>query len=139
MWKHINGKFVFHQRAYSNIPNTPTVSAVNTTQTQQTTTPTTAADSGTFVDANNFPANGDVAVGVAQNGRVVHAGVVQAYVVDMDPIANLSGTYTKTINGVGAGQVVLMHNRDTRGFVMCSTKSNELDLLRDRLDALTGG
>ena len=137
MWKHLDGKFVFHQRAYSN--NIPNSSAVNTTQTQQTTTPTTTADSGTFVDADNLPANGDVAVGVAQSGRVVYSGVVQAYVVDMDPIANLSGTYTKTINGVGAGQVVLMYNRDTRGFVMCSTKSNELDLLRDRLDALTGG
>ncbi len=136
MWKHINGKFVFHQRAYS---NAATGSAPSQQPQQQQTTPTTTADSGTFVDANNFPANGDVAVGVAQNGHVVYNGVVQAYVVDMDPIANLSGTYTKTINGVPHGQVVLMYDRDTRGFVMCSTKSNELDLLRNRLDALTGG
>ena len=136
MWKHSStGRFVFHRRAYSSTPllqtetSTPVSTNVNTTQTQ--------TDSGLFVDADNLPANGDVPSGVAQNGRVVTSGIVQAYVLDIDPIANLSGTYTKTINGIPAGKVVLIYNRDTKGFIMSSTKSNELELLRDRLDALT--
>ena len=104
----------------------------------QTTEITTTADSGTFVDANGLPANSDVAVGVAQSGRVVLNSITQAYVVDdTASLCNLSGVYQKTINGIPAGQIVLSYDKESRSFVMASTRSNELEKLRDRLDALT--
>ena len=136
MWKHIGGRFVYEQRA-----NPRTFSVVSTAAPTVTTTPqpTTAADNGTFVDADNQPANGDVAVGVSNDGQVLTSGVVRAYVLDGNPIAQLSGIYAKTVNGVPDGHVVLTFDRTTKSFVIASTKSNELERLRDRLDALTTG
>ena len=132
MWKFVGGKFVFQERVA--VPSTISSSQTNLPNTQNHTT----ADSGTFVDCDGLPANGDVVAGVASGGQIIYTGVVDAYVVDTTPIAHLSGVYRKTINGLDAGQVVLTYDRFQKSFVLASTKSDELAFLRDRLNALTG-
>ena len=135
MWKFQNGKFTY-------VPRLDIASTAVTTTNQQNQQPTnqqneTTADSGTFVDADGLPANGDVVAGVAQNGQIVSHGMTDLYVVDTTPIADLSGLYKKFVNGVETGMVILGYDRASRGFTIAETKTSEIDLLRARLDALT--
>jgi len=137
MWQLKNGRFTFQQQA--NVPSTisvrSTVASATTTQNDQQ--QTTIADTGTFVDVDSNPANETLAVGVAQSGVVVSSGVTTAYVIDALPKPRLSGIYTKTVNGIPAGKVVLLYDENDHSFIMASTKSNEVDALKARLDALT--
>jgi len=135
MWQLKNGRFIF-QRA-TNVPSSFSSVANFSTTSQAPQAPQISADSGTFVDADNNPANETLAVGVAQSGAVVSSGVTRAYVVDALPRARLSGIYNKTVNGIPAGKVVLMYDPVDHSFVMASTKSDELGSLKARLDALT--
>ena len=133
MWKFMNGKFTYLPRVQSaSVVSTPTTTTTTTTPANQT-----SADSGTFVDADGLPSNGDVVAGVAQNGQIVSHGITDVWVVDTTPIADLSGVYKKFVNGMNQGMVVLNYDDRDRSFTIASTKSNEIDFLKARLDALT--
>jgi hypothetical protein len=46
--------------------------------------------------------------------------------------------YGKTINGVAAGKVVVIYNESDESFIMASTKSNDLEEIKLKFEALTG-
>ena len=142
MWKHVGDRFVYEHRAPSvrGFSTTNTINTISNVQQPTAQNTATSAPNGTFVDADGQPANGDVVAGVATNGRVVSSGVVQAYVIDNNnTISNLTCVYSKSINGIASGKVVLQYDEASRAFVMAETKSNAMQNLKDRLDALTGG
>ena len=145
MWTEQNGKFVYQDVARHNRPrvhHVPTSSwgssHVHEAKSHIHDEGGTTADTGTFVDADGLPANGSAVAGIAQAGQIVSSGIVNAYVIDVPPRAKLSGIYSRTINGVTSGKVVVIYNEDSASFVMASTKSNELEEIKLRFDALVG-
>ena len=131
MWKHVDNRFVYESRTSSRaFSNFAALQPQQQQQPQQQPQQQTTADSGTFVDADGLPANGDVVAGVAQGGQIVSSGITQAYVIDSSVrLANLAGVYDRTINGISAGKVVLQYEKASKSFVMASTKSSELETL----------
>ena len=154
MWTQHNGKFVYRDVARHSGPRVyhPGTSSsfstahVGVASSVASHTPashvhdegTTTADSGTFVDADGLPANGSAVAGIAQAGQIVSSGIVDAYVLDVAPRAKLSGVYDKTINGTPAGKVVVIYNDADSSFIMASTKSNELEEIKLKFEALVG-
>ena len=148
MWTEQQGKFVYREVARHSRPRVYHVAAstFSTASAHSHTTvsqhihndgPTTA-DTGTFVDADGLPANGSPVAGIAQTGQIVSSGVVDAYVLDIPPKAKLSGVYDRTINGVASGKMIIIYNESDASFIMCSTKSNELEEIKLRFEALVG-
>jgi hypothetical protein len=69
---------------------------------------------------------------------VAGSGTAMAWV--LEPIKTklpLSGVYSRSINGVASGQVVILYNERDNSFTMASTRDSDLELLRLRFDALT--
>jgi hypothetical protein len=69
---------------------------------------------------------------------VASTGTVMAWV--LEPIKTklpLSGVYSRSINGIASGQVVILYNERDGSFTMASTRDSDLELLRLRFDALT--
>jgi hypothetical protein len=150
MWTEQQGKFVYREvarhsrpRVY-HMPASSSFSSVSATHTHTTGVThihddgATTADTGTFVDVDGLPANGSPVAGIAQAGQIVSSGIVDAYVLDVPPRAKLSGVYDRTINGVASGKVVVIYNEQDESFIMASTKSNELEEIRLKFEALTG-
>jgi hypothetical protein len=144
MWSMQNGKFVYqdvprHSRAMDHYVATSVVSShTHTASSHVHAVGGTTSDTGTFVDSDGLPANGSPVAGIAQAGQIVSSGVVDAYVLDVAPRAKLSGVYDKTINGVAAGKVVVIYNEADASFIMASTKSNELEEIKLKFEALVG-
>ena len=70
--------------------------------------------------------------------NVVATGTAMAWV--LEPIKTklpLSGVYSRSINGIASGQVVILYNERDNSFTMASTRDSDLDVLRLRFDALT--
>ena len=49
----------------------------------------------------------------------------------------LSGIYNRTINGVGTGKVVVLHDPRDNSFIMASSKDDDIELLKMQFSALT--
>jgi hypothetical protein len=147
MWTEQRGKFVYREVARHSKPRVyhTASSSFSTAHSHVATTggihddaPPSTADTGTFVDVDGLPANGSPVAGIAQAGQIVSSGIVDAYVLDVPPRAKLSGVYGKTINGVAAGKVVVIYNESDESFIMASTKSNDLEEIKLKFEALTG-
>ena len=144
MWSMQNGKFTYREVPYTgdtyhhDSSAASVVSSVHTHAVAAHAQGNTTADTGTFVDVDGLPANGNAVAGVSQAGQIVSSGVVDAYVVDMPARAKLSGVYDKTINGVASGKVIIIYSETDSSFVMCSTKSNELEEIKLKFQALVG-
>ena len=69
---------------------------------------------------------------------VASSGTAMAWV--LEPIKTklpLSGVYSRSINGIASGQVVILYNERDHSFTMASTRDSDLEFLRLRFDALT--
>jgi hypothetical protein len=145
MWTEQRGKFVYREVARHSKPRVyhTASSSFSTAHSHVATTHihddgASTADTGTFVDVDGLPANGSPVAGIAQAGQIVSSGIVDAYVLDVPPKAKLSGVYDRTINGVASGKVIIIYSETDSSFVMCSTKSNELEEIKLKFEALVG-
>jgi hypothetical protein len=136
MWGHTNGHFTWVSRnttgMYGNVGSTTTSVAPSEASPPPS---SSGGFPGFFVGVDNQPAENATNPAVRLSGSN-SGGVGDAYVVH-EPAAELSGIYDKTINGVSAGKVVVIARPDG-SFIMASTKSDQLEELKLRLDGLVG-
>ena len=82
----------------------------------------------------NKATSGGVVAGLVDSGGAV-ADVGMAWVIDEPRELPLSGIYQRTVNGLADGQVVVIVGKDN-SFVMARTKDDDVEILRDRFNAL---
>lgn len=137
MWGHTNGHFTWVSRNTTGMYGNVNVSTATSTTENATTPPSSSSGlSGFFVGVDGNLAENATNPAVRLSGCDPSSGVGDAYVVH-EPAAELSGIYDKTINGVPVGKVVVIARPDG-SFIMASTKSDQLEELKLRLDGLVG-
>ena len=160
-WRHVNGKYVHYS---SDVVVTQSV-AKTTTGARQASGDSNI-EPGTFVeysgdpsttigsfDHNNSVENAESHLQLAQENSKTVAGVVTTaadgkYTVTSNGeilaliirptkrVLSLTGLYDTTVNGAPSGKTVIMVDGDS--FIFAQSKDNELELLVERFNQLTG-
>lgn len=159
-WRHVNGKYVHY--ASSIVVSAPTT----TTTTERQSSGDSNMEAGSFVeysgdpsttigsfDHNNSVINAESHLQLAQANSTTVAGVVSSVSSDKYTVASngvilawvirptkrtipLTGLYDTTVNGTASGKTVILV--DGNSFIFARSKDNELDVLVERFNLLTG-